>query len=641
MKWRSRKAVREGRSGRFAAAPGKLGLVLLAGAVGLGGLAWAGLGSKGAPRVPETGNAGELPGQAVGLPQQIEETASEASVLTAPASTAPPPQPGATPLIIFARRSAGGSHLWAQLAGQTAQYQLTTGEHDDRDPVISPDGTQLAFASNRDGGWDLYLMELASGDVRRLTETSGYEGRPTWSPDGLWLAYEAYYGDDMDIWVLAVDGSQPAIQLTSDPASDLEPSWDPNGRRIAFISDRDGSPDLFLADLDKPTDRFSNLSQSPQLVERDPAFDPTGNWIAYSARWDGLEQIWLAPADLGNPAEWIGQGGRPSWAAGGAVLAAVLSGPTRAQVVTYGLGPDSTAVGISVAGWLEGMHWSATATLPGWSQPGDLGQGGAPGGTAAPEGRLGLVGLAGVLPEGASLSSAASEPFMALRERAARELGWDFLGQLDLAFVDLNDPLPPGFSYNDWLHTGRAFAFSQSAHQAGWVEVVREDYGAQTYWEIHVRTAQQDGMLGEPLRTHPWDFGARYAGDPSIYDQGGAPKPTIPSGYYVDFTALAAGAGFERLPALTNWRTYYPAARFTEFALRDGLDWEQAMLQLYPPEAIATPTPFQTPTQTPTNTPRPTPTPWWLRWRTPTLSPTPSPTATPSAIPSPNITPVP
>jgi TolB protein len=200
---------------------------------------------------------------------------------------------------------------------------------------------------------------------------------------------------------------------------------------------------------------------------------------------------------------------------------------------------------------------------------------------------------------------------------------------LDLAFVDLNDPLPPGFSYNDWLHTGRAFTLAQAAYQAGWVEVVRQDFGSQTYWQVFVRTAVQDGSLGEPLRARPWDLNGRYEGNPSVYDQGGDLKPEIPPGYFVDFTSVAAGHGFERLPALNNWRTFYPAARFGEFALTGGLDLLQAMLELYPAEAIATPTTFQTPTQTPTNTPRPTPTPWWWRWRTPTPVPTLNSTPTP------------
>ncbi|OGO11380.1 MAG: hypothetical protein A2Z66_05825 [Chloroflexi bacterium RBG_13_66_10] len=167
------------------------------------------------------------------------------------------------------------------------------------------------------------------------------------------------------------------------------------------------------------------------------------------------------------------------------------------------------------------------------------------------------------------------------------------------------------------------------------MEVVREDFGAETYWRVFVRTSPQDGTLGEPLRQLPWDFQARFTGDPEEYDAGGARKAALPTGYYVDFTALAEDYGFHRLAALSTWRTFYPAVRFNEFAMTDSLDWMSAMLEIYPASAILTPTPFRTPTPTPTRTVRPTPTPWWLRYLTPTITrtPTSTPTITPMELP--------
>ena len=118
-------------------------------------------------------------------------------------------------------------------------------------------------------------------------------------------------------------------------------------------------------------------------------------------------------------------------------------------------------------------------------------------------------------------------------------------------------------------------------------------------------------------------------------ERGGQFAPILP-GYWVDFTVLARSYGWERQPALPNWRTYFAGARFTEFVLTGGLDWYNAMLELYPPEALVTPTPRLPPTATLTRTPRPTttsgPSP------TPTISPTatstPLPTSTPTPIPS-------
>jgi TolB protein len=98
---------------------------------------------------------------------------------------------------------------------------------------------------------------------------------------------------------------------------------------------------------------------------------------------------------------------------------------------------------------------------------------------------------------------------------------------------------------------------------------------------------------------------------------------SAPSGYWFDLTALAAQYGWERLPALTDWRTYYAGARFNELAFTQELDWRTAMLQLYPPEVLITPTVVIPPTRTPTRTPL------WYRTPTPTRTPTPRPTSTP------------
>jgi TolB protein len=104
---------------------------------------------------------------------------------------------------------------------------------------------------------------------------------------------------------------------------------------------------------------------------------------------------------------------------------------------------------------------------------------------------------------------------------------------------------------------------------------------------IFLKTAQQDGSQGEPLRELPWDFAARYESDPLYYDQGGKLKNAIPAGYYVDFTALAADYGWSRVPALDNWRTFFQGIRYWHFENRQGLTWEEAIRELYSSNELA------------------------------------------------------
>ncbi len=86
--------------------------------------------------------------------------------------------------------------------------------------------------------------------------------------------------------------------------------------------------------------------------------------------------------------------------------------------------------------------------------------------------------------------------------------------------------------------------------------VTREDIGAQTYWRLFLRAQNQDGSQGEPIQNPPWDLNARYELNPTTYEAGGG-YTSIPPGYWIDFTSLAAAYGWQRLPALSNWRNYF------------------------------------------------------------------------------------
>ena len=72
---------------------------------------------------------------------------------------------------VIAARVDGYSHIWAQVIGEPNAFQLTAGDWDDRNPVVSPDMDTMAFASKRAGNWDLYLMDLETGLVRQITDT--------------------------------------------------------------------------------------------------------------------------------------------------------------------------------------------------------------------------------------------------------------------------------------------------------------------------------------------------------------------------------------------------------------------------------------------------------------------------------------
>lgn len=546
-------------------------------------------------------------------------------------------------LIVLSLQEGLDTHLFAYqpLAGMektTAPLtRLTSGSWQDITPAISPGENQLAFASNRGGHWDIHLLDLLNGETTQVTNTPGYDASPSWSPDGLWMAYESYIEGNLEILIQPVDGSQEALQLTNHSAADFAPAWSPLGRQIAFISTRVGRNQVWLANLDESgEDRYTRLSGHLEASAAHPVWSPDGRYLAWAAvSRDGLHNIYVWDGSIpANVPREVGSGDWAVWSPDGQILLTIMQTADETYLTAY---PFDRFGGVALPpillpGESGGLVWAGVepsgsihveeipTPTPMWKMDADLD-------SERVDGRWNLATLQDVEAPFPQLHDLVDDSFQAFRAELARQVGWDLLATLEDAYIPLSSALSPGHS-EDWLYTGRAFTFNTLPINAGWMAVVREDYGMVTYWRVFLRARFQDGSQGKPLHDLPWDFNARYSGKPVPYDQGGEIGAFVPGGFWVDMTQIAAAFGWERLPALSTWQGVYPAARFNELVKTDGLDWVSAMLEIYPSEVLLTLTPVPTPTPSPTRAPL------WYKSPTPTstiidsLSMTPTPTQT-------------
>lgn len=617
-----------------------------------------GWGAKASPvDVGETATLLPTPSQAAATPT------AEASWLESYPVMTVDPTLWSQGVMILSMQDGLDTHLFAyqplgSLGGSFLPFvRLTSGSWDDITPALSPDQEHLAFASNRGGKWDLYLLDVQTGDISQVTDSAVYEAAPSWSPDGLWMAYEGYSQDNLDIFIRPVDGSQEAVQLTGSSSADYGPAWSPLGRQIAFVSTQDGANQVWLANLDESGEkRFVKVSQHYEQHADHPVWSPDGRYLAWSAvTQDGLHNIYVwDSSDIQARPREVGSGDWVAWSPDSSVLLVVVRTPAQSYLTAYPLEQTRAVIlpPITLPGSVSGLVWAdavlgqalfeqvAPTATPLWVAEIDAG-------AETVGGRWTLVTLTDVDAPYPQLHDLVDESFQAFRDGLADEVGWDLLASLDNAYIPISSALSPGL-VEDWLYTGRAITFNTLPINAGWMTVVREDYGQQTFWRVCLRARFQDGSQGRPLYDLPWDFNARYSGQPLPYDQGGQTASVVPGGFWVDLTQLAGSYGWKRLPAISTWRSVYALARFNELVKSDGLDWVSAMLEIYPAEVLLTLTPaptatasqtpapfwYRSPTPTPTITLTPTNTPTSTRTATPSVTPLPDLSATPTATPS-------
>jgi len=178
----------------------------------------------------------------------------------------------------------------------TKLEQLTTNEAWNIEPAWSPDGSKLAFSSNRSGNYDIWAMNSDGSGPHNITNDPAYDDKPVWSPDGTSIAFVSDRSGNKDIWVVNSDGSGTPLQLTNLTIADTDPTWSPDGTKIAFASNRSGNFDIWAMNGDG-TGSLIKLTSS-EADDREPNWSQFG--LAFTSDRSGDKEIWLI-ADTNDP----------------------------------------------------------------------------------------------------------------------------------------------------------------------------------------------------------------------------------------------------------------------------------------------------------------------------------------------------
>ena len=143
--------------------------------------------------------------------------------------------PGRNGKIAYERQVAPGDYdIYVMEPDGSGRTRLTSNRYIwDIMPSWSPDGTKIAFASDRQANWDVYLMNADGSGQTSLTGPATADWDPTWSPWGTRIAFLRDVDDASDIFVMNADGTGQ-VNLTNTPRNESEPSWSPDGTRIAY-----------------------------------------------------------------------------------------------------------------------------------------------------------------------------------------------------------------------------------------------------------------------------------------------------------------------------------------------------------------------------------------------------------------------
>jgi serine/threonine-protein kinase len=171
-------------------------------------------------------------------------------------------------------------------------------------PALSPDGSRLAVSIIGDAGRDLWVKQLDTGPLSRLTFPQGADHRPWWSRDGRWVLFVTERGETRDLYRRRADGvgqAEPVLVRPEQPVNQAE--YSPDGEWLVYRTGRINSLDIRARRTRGDTSAVP-LIADPNINEHSPALSPDGKWLAYLTDESGRWELYVRPFPNVDDGRW-------------------------------------------------------------------------------------------------------------------------------------------------------------------------------------------------------------------------------------------------------------------------------------------------------------------------------------------------
>lgn len=243
----------------------------------------------------------------------------------------------------------------------SSSKNITEHSYWDFDPEFSPDGTRIAFHSNRPPSpgnvGQIYVMSIGGTNLRMLTNSEGTNYGAAWSPDGRQIAFTSERDGNPEVYIMNADGSDQRNLSNNPHGYDAGAQWSPDGKSIAYFSGEQkpvsegyipsGQPyrywnaDLYILDLDSGHRRQITMTDHDDIY---PAWSSDGKRIAFTSSRDGNNEIYIINVDGSGErriTNSISQDNAAAWLPGDSQISfnrsETVEGQDRASILTFDL----------------------------------------------------------------------------------------------------------------------------------------------------------------------------------------------------------------------------------------------------------------------------------------------------------------